>query len=161
LGHHLMSRKGVSEENEEIEDEAEDESGEAEDDEYVTRRHPVVQEIMRRRMQKLRSGVTTVKDKGKRDWRLFPLSIEFSKGGSSGWGHKEPVHISHHGGGHGGGQGGWGWDAYVEQEKHKLKYEILKLKAKKKIAILQNKVELKKLLSVLLQKKIQALEWWR
>jgi hypothetical protein len=56
---------------------------------------------------------------------------------------------------------GWGWDAYIEHEKHKLKYEILKLKAKKKIAVLQNKVELKKLLSMLLQKKIQALEWWR
>lgn len=56
---------------------------------------------------------------------------------------------------------GWGWDSYIEHEKHKLKYEILKLKAKKKIAVLQNKVELKKLLSMLLQKKIQALEWWR
>jgi len=57
-------------------------------------------------------------------------------------------------------QNGWGWDAFIEHEKHRLKYEILKLKAKKKIAVLQNKVELKKLFSMLLQKKIQALEWW-
>lgn len=63
---------------------------------------------------------------------------------SSGWGHDN----------------GWGWDAFIEHEKHRLKYEILKLKAKKKIAVLQNKVELKKLFSMLLQKKIQALEWW-
>jgi len=122
---------------------------------------------------------------------LWPFSIEISKGGKGGdgWGpgHYGSHHGGHHGGGHGGhglqihhhghGKGhhnvhvragshhgphdGWGWDAYIEHEKHKLKYEILKLKAKKKIAVLQNKVELKKLLSMLLQKKIQALEWWR
>lgn len=41
----------------------------------------------------------------------------------------------------------------------KLKYDIYKLKAKKKIAILQNKIELKKILSLLLHHKIKALEW--
>ncbi|CAL8073699.1 unnamed protein product [Orchesella dallaii] len=65
----------------------------------------------------------------------------------------------HHTRGGWGPQNGWGWDAFIEHEKHRLKYEILKLKAKKKIAVLQNKVELKKLFSMLLQKKIQALEW--
>ncbi|CAG7824563.1 unnamed protein product [Allacma fusca] len=47
----------------------------------------------------------------------------------------------------------------LEYEKTRLKYEIYKLKAKKTIAILQNKVELKKILSLLLQQKIKALEW--
>jgi len=55
---------------------------------------------------------------------------------------------------------GHGWNQYINHEKHRLKYEILKLKAKKKIAVLQNTVELKKLVSLLLQKGIQALEWW-
>ncbi|XP_021961154.1 uncharacterized protein LOC110856877 isoform X3 [Folsomia candida] len=69
----------------------------------------------------------------------------------------------HEGGGHGGGhqQHGWGWEASIEKEKHQLRYEILKLKAKKKIALLQNTVELKKLFSIILQKIVQALEWWR
>ncbi|ODN02565.1 hypothetical protein Ocin01_04117, partial [Orchesella cincta] len=56
---------------------------------------------------------------------------------------KLPPH--HLRGGGWGQQNGWGWDAFIEHEKHRLKYEILKLKAKKKIAVLQNKVELKKL----------------
>lgn len=80
---------------------------------------------------------------------------------SSKAGHGSHQRQGHYGGSQHGSHDGWGWDAYIEHEKHKLKYEILKLKAKKKIAILQNKVELKKLLSMLLQKKIQALEWWR
>lgn len=72
--------------------------------------------------------------------------------------HQDRAHFQVSGGY--GPQNGWGWDAFIEHEKHRLKYEILKLKAKKKIAVLQNKVELKKLFSMLLQKKIQALEWW-
>jgi len=69
-------------------------------------------------------------------------------------GSHKPDHHDHH-------DHGWGWEAQIEKEKHKLRYEILKLKAKKNIALLQNAVELKKLFSIILQKIVQALEWWR
>jgi len=58
-----------------------------------------------------------------------------------------------------GGHGHHGWGHGIEYEKMKLKYDIYKLKAKKKIAVLQNKIELKKILSLLLHHKIKALEW--
>jgi hypothetical protein len=68
---------------------------------------------------------------------------------------------AHHQDHHAHGDEGWGWEAHAEKEKHKLRYEILKLKAKKKIALVQNGIELKKLLSIILQRIVQALEWWR
>jgi len=100
--------------------------------------------------------------------------------GGYGWGGGHGSHGSHgygwgnHGGGwdegnigathafyigKGGGGGGYGHGHGIKYDKHELKYNIFKLKAKKKIAALQTGIEVNKLISTVLQHKIKKLGW--